>query len=647
MNKISLPIWTVPAALLALCAIAYGPLILELGLYWDDWPSLWFLHSYGPTVFLQAFAIDRPIQGWLFVLTTSLIGENLLAWHLFGIITRWISGLALFWVLFGLWPERKMRAVWVTALFLVYPGFTHQYIPITYGHQFIILSLHLISLGMMIWGLKAKSLRQPVRYAVLTGLSLLTAVLSMFALEYFFGLELLRPVLIWMLADRYASPDGPVSNRRRFTYTLKHWLPYALVGGLFLTWRVTNSTPRGNIIVFDNLIARPLETLANLGGTILQDLIEVTVQAWAQAISYLNPSGTKPAVLLAYWLVVLSGTFLLIALLRFMQKKQPGDPERQALTASPTLQAAKADHRRGLQTSALGLYVLLIAGWPIWVTDLHLELAFPWDRFTLLFMLGVSLLLVGLLEWLVRPAWLKIALVSLVAGLAMGAQFRYAMDYRQEWRAQKDFFRQLTWRAPAIQPGTLLLLSSEHFTQVTDNSLTAPVNWIYAPAGWEGKPSHQMAYLVYDLAGHLGSHLPALEAGVSVQQDYRATEFSGSTSKALVIYYDPPRCLKVIDPDRDQTLPNRPDLVTQALPLSRLDLILPNPETAAMLPEELFGPEPPRNWCFYFEKAELAQQFGDWDKVIELAQQAFELDTPLKSRECPRSGAVHRRLRSY
>jgi tetratricopeptide (TPR) repeat protein len=138
-----------------------------------------------------------------------------------------------------------------------------------------------------------------------------------------------------------------------------------------------------------------------------------------------------------------------------------------------------------------------------------------------------------------------------------------------------------------------------------------------------------MAYLVYDLAGHLGSHLPALEAGVSVQQDYRATEFYGSTSKALVIYYDPPRCLKVIDPDRDQTLPNRPDLVTQALPLSRLDLILPNPETAAMLPEELFGPEPPRNWCFYFEKAELAQQFGDWDKVIELAQQAFELDAPL------------------
>ena len=32
----------------------------------------------------------------------------------------------------------------------------------------------------------------------------------------------------------------------------------------------------------------------------------------------------------------------------------------------------------------------------MWTTNLRLELAFPWDRFTLLFMLGVSLLLAGL-----------------------------------------------------------------------------------------------------------------------------------------------------------------------------------------------------------------------------------------------------------
>src|SRR4030042_1335193 len=74
--------------LLVLCLLCFSPLILTLGLYWDDWPSLWFLHSWGPTIFPQAFASDRPIQGWLWVLTTGILGESILVWQFFGIITR-------------------------------------------------------------------------------------------------------------------------------------------------------------------------------------------------------------------------------------------------------------------------------------------------------------------------------------------------------------------------------------------------------------------------------------------------------------------------------------------------------------------------------------------------------------------------------
>ncbi len=100
--------WLVPLGLLLICIIGYAPLITSLGLYWDDWPSLWFLHFFGPGIFPQAFAADRPVQGWLFSLTTRLVGELLLAWHIFGIIARWLSGLALYGLLASLWPERKL-----------------------------------------------------------------------------------------------------------------------------------------------------------------------------------------------------------------------------------------------------------------------------------------------------------------------------------------------------------------------------------------------------------------------------------------------------------------------------------------------------------------------------------------------------------
>ena len=39
-----------------------------------------------------------------------------------------------------------------------------------------------------------------------------------------------------------------------------------------------------------------------------------------------------------------------------------------------------------------------------------------------------------------------------------------------------------------------------------------------------------------------------------------------------------------------------------------------------------YDPEPRHGWCYYFQKAELARQFGDWNEVATLADAAFQLD---------------------
>ncbi len=259
--------WLIPAGLLILCALSFGSLIFSLGLYWDDWPSLWFLHFFGPRVFPLAFAADRPVQGWLFVLTTSLVGESLLAWQIFGILTRWLSGLALGWMLVSVWPQRKPQVLWVTVLFLLYPGFMQQYIPITYGHQFLILSLFFFSMGLMVW-----SVRKPELYWLLTFASLLSALLTMFALEYFYGLELLRPVFLWLALGNVGQVVGQAASltaRQRLWLTLRRWLPYFILDAFFLAWRLTHSTPRGEVTLFKNLSLAPAATLAELVRTIL------------------------------------------------------------------------------------------------------------------------------------------------------------------------------------------------------------------------------------------------------------------------------------------------------------------------------------------------------------------------------------------
>ncbi len=129
---------SVPFALLFFSFISYGLLIPWLGFYWDDWPAVWYLHTFGPAGFGDVFAIDRPLLGRLFSLTTSLLGTSVIGWQIFGILARWLSSLAFWWFLRGLWPGNPRQTALAALLFAVYPGFKQQFISVTYSHVWLI-----------------------------------------------------------------------------------------------------------------------------------------------------------------------------------------------------------------------------------------------------------------------------------------------------------------------------------------------------------------------------------------------------------------------------------------------------------------------------------------------------------------------------
>ncbi len=350
--------WVIIAGLFLLCAISYAPLASTLGLYWDDWPSLWFLHFYGPEVFPQAFSIDRPVQGWLFAATTTLLGDSLLAWQIFGIFARMLSAVTFGWVLLSLWPKRKVQVLSITILFMLYPGFAQQYIAVTYGHQFLIMSAFFISLGLMIW-----SARRRTKAWIFTGLSLLVGLLSMFALEYYFGLELLRPALLWIIVGETIREP-----KKRLFRTIRLWLPYLVMDVLFLTWRLTHSTPRGEVTIFSNLAADPIGTLQRLFQTIAVDIYKSTGLAWAKVFGYFNAIGIKQSVMTAYFMIMIAAGLLAFGLLLIVR------------STSPKLEEKNRKDHWWRSAILLGLIALLVGGWPVWVTDLRLELNMPWDR---------------------------------------------------------------------------------------------------------------------------------------------------------------------------------------------------------------------------------------------------------------------------
>lgn len=594
------PTWTIPIALLIICVLSYGSMISKLGLYWDDWTAAYYIRFLGVQSFKEAFAVDRPLLAAIYIPTASLLGEAPLNWHLFSIFTRWLSCLALWWALSGVWPQKQVQAASTAILFAVYPGFSQSHIAITYSNVFLVYTLFILSLGLMAWGF-----RKPRWFWLLYISSIALSGYVMFTVEYFFGLEFLRPVIIWMIIAESAP------NKRKTTlHSAIYWTPYLVFMLLFLVWRIATPSPRAEITILNDLIAAPARAIFDLGSKILQDIFKVGALAWRQTLEFSKIMEYGPAAILNYTLIIL-GAFLLITL--YLASLRPVGKSGQA--SSPSSRDAW-----GFQAVLIGLFSLLIGGAPVWMTNLRIELFFPWDRFTLPMMLGVSLFLVGLIDLLTKTRVQSAILVGIAVGIAAGSHYENTLTYRKEWLLQKDFFWQLVWRAPGIEPGTVLLTTEMPFEYNWDNSLTAPLNWIYAP----DNRSREFPYLLYNVESRLSRGLPEFEETTAINEIHRITPFNGSTSQAVMVFYRPPGCLKVMDPVSDRRFPDKPRFFIEALEFSNLDFILTESEPPAIPPVDILGPEPEHDWCYTFEKADLARQRGNWQEVARLGDEALD-----------------------
>lgn len=604
IRKLSFPTWTTPIALLLLCLVSYGLLAGRLGYYWDDWPAIWFQQTYGASSLIDVLGIDRPQLAWLYILTTSLVGQSMLGWQIFAILMRWLSCLALWWMLKQIWPERRIEITWVTFLFAIYPGFRQQYIALIYSHDWIVIGLFFVSMGLMV-----AAMRQTRWFWAMLAASWLLTAFAMFADEYYFGLELLRPVFLWL-----ALSDRMPERRARLRKVILVWLPYVLLMVVFLYWRlVLHVSPRGEVQLSEQIKEQPLSGLVNLVKVIALDVWESGLYAWHLPLRFndiINSGLTSIYVYVALGLLVAGAVFV------YLYRLQPLEMQ--------------VNHKWGLEAALIGLLALFLGGWPFWATGWQIGLSFPWDRFNLAMNLGASMLVAGLATLILRKRLLIVLVLGLLIGASSANAYHLAKYYQQDWELLRQFFWQMSWRVPGIQENTVLLTWRPPFTYATDNSLTAPLNWIYAP---EDRLEDRLAdrslslpYLFWDVASHhpeMGWN--DLDPNQPLIQDYRITRFEGSFGQALSIFYKPPNCVKVLDAVLDAELPGRPLYITPAVPFSRSSLILANPERPAYLPPEIFGQEPEPDWCYYFEKAELARQTGDWQTTALMADKALAI----------------------
>jgi hypothetical protein len=149
------------------------------------------------------------------------------------------------------------------------------------------------------------------------------------------------------------------------------------------------------------------------------------------------------------------------------------------------------------------------------------------------------------------------------------------------------------------------------------------------------RQSRDLAFFFYLLNREFGKHPDQWIKGKTLTEEQREFTFKGDTRNSLVLYYNPPTvgdCLWVLN-SADYDNPNFNDNIRTSLQISNLDRILPTRGSENYPPVDVFGPEPEHDWCYYFEKADLARQLKDWPQVVNLAQQAQQKGfTPDSSR---------------
>ena len=585
--------WGYPALLLLVGLASYGYALLQLGFYWDDWEVVYLTHLAGLQDLLAYFSFDRPFA-WPYPLYAVITGANPLGWHLITLLLRF-GGIALLYYTFvSLWPARKFELRWMGLILMVFPSFLQQSISTAYSRHFT--SFFLFSLSLY-WSTRA--VRAPShRWLYWIG-AFVTGALQIFTIEYYAGLELIRPIVLWLALEQERSP-------KKLQRIAASWAPFLLAFIAFLWWRLVyfasqhpGIKSQGNGI-FSSMLKAPLNTTLALLQTVFSDAFRLVFQTWI--INVYNPD-----------LLNFTATITLFALLLALLL---------AGAAFGTIrQGNAAQDGFPRQAFILGCAAVVAGGLPVWAFGKSIVAGGRWgDRFSQAPMIGAALLLVVLVSVLVRARW-KPAILAILLGLAIMTQVAVVNKYRLDWEAQKNLFWQMYWRAPALLPNTAIYSTFIPSTNLPYYDTSYAFSLLYSSE----KTGTHIPYWLFTAesirSARIGPDTPT-------HGTFRNIRFAGESSSGIAVSYPVSSgCLQVLSPIFQGG--NQSALI----PLSNLSRIQPSskhvPDPAT------FGAEPAHAWCYYFEKGDLARQTKDWNGAIALYKQANQLGLS------PRNGAEY------
>lgn len=583
--------------------LVYLPLAGQMGYYKDDWFLIFDAHTQGAEFFHEIYEIDRPARAYVMGFVYNLFGDRVIYYHLSAYLFRLLASWALFWALDMIWPKYKKPNFLIALLLLIYPGFLSQFNPIDYQAQILSLCLAFVSIALTVKAIKTRVLAPRL---IWIGLSVLTGILYPALVEYMLGLEVLRLSLI----AQSVVQENSFTPKETIQRIVRLWLPFLSAPVIFLIWRFfffeteRRATDLG--AQFGQLFASPLTGLWWLVNWI-QDGLRVVFLAWAVPFYNLAFDLRLKDLLTGMGLAVIAVLLVLSGLLELRR-------------LNPESFVDETDSNWKKQILLTGVLTALLALLPVIVVNRHADFG-DYSRYSLASAAGVGMIVtVFLLS--IASARLRIALIAILVFIASFTHYANAAHAVEVTENMRDFWWQVVWRAPDIQPGTTLVANYPVGAIQEDYFVWGPANFIYYPEKQNEIPIQltlPAAVLTDDVV------LQILVGKGEETPLRRGNELTRNFGNVLVMTQSSENsCVRLLNGRSPDLSIGDPHKILLIAPNSELDNVITS-EEQPVPPASIFGSEPEHDWCFYYQKADLARQRGDWQEVARLGAEAEKL----------------------
>ena len=586
--------WAGPVLSLAVCVFCFGILLGRLGYFQDDWHHVFFAYWQGAKGLQRFLQTDRGPFAWIvYAAFFKLLGYSPASWHWSLALLRFLT-VQVFWMSARrIWPQTGSLTAWLGLLFAVYPIFTLQPLAVAYTLHWSMYLVFMLSILLML-----EAIRHPRSFVLLTVAAVLLQAVHLALIEYFAGLELARPVLLWLLLR-------DLKARERIRQAVKLASPYLVVLLVYAAYRSSYGVLFGydrfnTLAILTDLLRAPLAALPGVIQAALQDLAYILLSQWSAAVDPAIIDLARPSTYL------ILGSILGFAALGYFVLTE-ADRRRNAAELSV----------HPLQVSIAGLLIVILSMLPFWFTGFSIfQKNQLWsERLALAAMPGASMLVVGAVYALVERAAFRHLVLSVLLGLAVGLHVQTARSFQASWDKQQQLYWQLHWRAPALQANTLIVADQEILFFMGIYPTAFAINVLYPQI----TSPPEASYWFNAAFEHV--NFDRLAAGEPDTFQKYGTTFTATVKDVVAISFEPGlnQCLWILRPE----LANAPGLT----PAARTWLGVSNPSRIEAAPENVpltsvFGQEPQPTWCTYYLRADLARQYRKWDDPISLWREA-------------------------